>query len=223
MKKICKLLLVAMIFFMAAPINVTVYASEIENDYIVEINDEYVFVDEQGFEHRYFDGEMNPIKVEDLNSYQIKIMSSSNNIRRVPVGPPDTVGVVSASIVNGTRKKVSPDVAGPANITYGESITTTGSITGGLSGSIQARIIKAIEIKLNVSVSYSSSSSANFAISFPVPSGKIGAVYFTPYLSQSNVNYYDVNGNCINVSATLPVITSAGFTDGLYELVTRNA
>ena len=79
-------------------------------------------------------------------------MSSSNNIRRVPFGPPDTVGVVSASIVNGTRKKVSPDVAGPANITYGESITTTGSITGGLSGSIEARIIKAIEINLNVSV-----------------------------------------------------------------------
>ncbi len=25
------------------------------------------------------------------------------------------------------------------------------------------------------------------------------------------------------VAATLPVITSAGFTDGLYELVTRNA
>ena len=37
MKKICKLLLVAMIFFMAAPINVTVYASEIENDYLAEI------------------------------------------------------------------------------------------------------------------------------------------------------------------------------------------
>lgn len=223
MKKICKLLLVAMIVIMVAPINVTVHASEIENDYLTENNDEYVFIDKQGFEHRYFDGEMNPIKIEDLNSYQTRIMNSSNNIRRGPVGPPDTIGVVSASIINGTRKKVSPDVAGQATITYGESITTTGSITGGLSADIETRIIKAIEIKLNVSVSYSSSSSKSFTTSFTVPDGKIGAVYFTPYLTKSNVNYYDVNGNAIYVSATLPVKTSAGFTDGLYELVTRNA
>ena len=64
MKKIFRTFLSLMLIMCIMPIGI----SAEENTYQDSI-DEYVYIDDEGNEHRYFDGNGNPIKIEDLDAY----------------------------------------------------------------------------------------------------------------------------------------------------------
>ena len=218
MKKIFRTFLSLMLIMCIMPIGI----SAEENTYQDSI-DEYVYIDDEGNEHRYFDGNGNPIKIEDLENFNQKKFTTYNEILRGPVGPPDSIFITSSNTIQGARQKVTSDFRGPVTITYAESYTSSGSITVGLSASVEARIFTKIKVEINGSIAWSSSSQTSFSASYNVPANKIGAIYFTPYLSRSSVTYYDSNGDGTLVTATFPITTAAGYTDGLYELITRDA
>ena len=109
----------------------------------------------------------------------------------------------------------------PCSLSYGDSVTTSFSISGSLGASVQSKIFKKIKVEVNVTVAWSSSSTRQFSVSFPVPQGKVGAVYFSPYLTRAVVKYYDNDYNMTQVVATFPNTLSTGFTDGVFELVTK--
>ena len=127
----------------------------------------------------------------------------------------------------GTAKKVTPDVKGPATISYGQSVTITDSFGGDLS--ITGSIKKAIEIGASFGWEHSFASDTTFGLEYDIPSGKTGYVQFKPYYNVSlgilnekifydlhlmHDNYYDAWGQC-------PVETSTGFADGVYELIIK--
>ncbi len=186
--------------------------------------DEYSYVDEDGNIHIYFDAYGNKIKIQDLKKQKYNYQQDNDNIMLTgAVGPANTIGIASSSVVEGSKQKITADFVGPCTIAYGESITKSGTVTGNLSAEIQNKIFNKIKATISVSIAWSSSTSKNFSTTYPVPNNKKGAVYFTPYLSKSNVKYYDGNGNLHNVVATFSVTTSAGFIDGTYELILKNA
>ena len=194
------------------------------DDAISYNKDDYSYVDEDGNIHIYFDVYGNKIKIQDLNKQKYNYQQNKNNIMLTgAVGPANTIGITSSSVVEGSKQKITADFVGPCTIAYGESITKTGSITGNLSAEIQKKIFNKIKATISISIAWSSSTSKTFSTTYPVPNNKTGAIYFTPYLSKSNVKYYDDNGNLHNVVAIFPVTTSAGFIDGKYELILKNA
>ncbi|MES1045496.1 hypothetical protein FOA22_13580 [Heyndrickxia oleronia] len=127
----------------------------------------------------------------------------------------------------GLRKKVSGDALGPATISYGEAATITDSFTGNLVFNYEKYIKSGASFTWN----HTASSLSKFSVSFPVPSGKIGYVGFTPYLNKTWGNSYIDTFNTAHVLISTsnnglvygysPKKTSAGFADGLYALIIK--
>ena len=214
MKKNLMYIMILSLFLAILPVSVSA------NSNLEDTVDEYVLVDADGTEHRYFDVYGNPIKINDLNTHAQNSLSRNNKQFRGPIAP-DTVYIQSSSSITGPRQKVTPDSKGPCSLSYGDSVTTSFSISGSLGASVQSKIFKKIKVEVNVTVAWSSSSTRQFSVSFPVPQGKVGAVYFSPYLTRAVVKYYDNDYNMTQVVATFPNTLSTGFTDGVFELVTK--
>lgn len=124
---------------------------------------------------------------------------------------------------SGTRVKVSPDAQGPTNIGYIETVSTSESFGGSINitAAIKLKIVAAVEAGLDIVWDKTTTSSSSFTIDAYVPSGKIGAIYFTPYLIRYNCVYYNYDGSAFSVYGVEPQKTGGGFTDGLYQLILR--
>ena len=214
MKKNLMYIMILSLFLAILPVSVSA------NSNLEDTVDEYVLVDADGTEHRYFDVYGNPIKINDLNTHAQNSLSRNNKQFRGPIAP-DTVYIQSSSVITGPRQKVTPDSKGPCNLSYGDSVTTNFSISGSLGASVQSKIFKKVKAEVNVTVAWNSSSSSQFSSSYDIPQGKVGAVYFSPYLTRAIVKYYDNDCKMTQVEAKFPNTLSNGFTDGLYELVIK--
>lgn len=107
----------------------------------------------------------NPIKINDLNAHAQSSLSRNNKQFRGPIAP-DTVYIQSSSSITGPRQKVTPDSKGPCNLSYGDSVTTSFSISGSLGASVQSKIFKKIKAEVNVTVAWSSSSARQFSSTY---------------------------------------------------------
>lgn len=121
--------------------------------------------------------------------------------------------------VNGT--KVTPDVVGPATISYGTSATYSASFGGSIS--LNMDMIAAVVNGASVSWSYSASSSQNFGMTFNVASGRIGYIQFKAYWNVSTGRLFEMPlygpGNIYDAWGQCPKVLSNGFADGIYELI----
>lgn len=140
--------------------------------------------------------------------------------RFVQVGSP--VEVYGASI------KVSPSAVGPAEISYGTSVTISDSISCnfGTNSTIRTAISVGATVAWNTSVS----TSAQYTMTYSVPAGKTGYIKFTPsfwkvkgtmYQQRIQTETGDITivGEDPNVEAQTPKKLSNGFADGVYALV----
>ena len=126
----------------------------------------------------------------------------------------------------GTGIKVTPDIVGPATITYGESVSVSEQFGGGIT--ISTEIKKAITAEANFTWNVELSSSANFTVSKDIVAGRTGYVEFRPYLNVTKGTLtkkvihvpegfvvsstdYDAWGQC-------PIMLSSGFADGIYDV-----
>ncbi len=214
MKKNLIYIMILSLFLAVLPVSVSA------NSNLEDTVDEYVLVDDDGTEHRYFDVFGNPIKINDLNTHAKNSLSRNNKQFRGPIAP-DTVYIQSSSVITGPRQKVTPDFKGPCSLSSGQSVTTNFSISGSLGASVQSKIFKKVKAEVNVTIAWNSSSSSQFSSTYNIPQGKVGAVYFSPYLTRAIVKYYDNDCKMTQVEAKFPNTLSSGFTDGIYELVTK--
>ena len=230
MKKLFKVLMVALLI--VASTTIGVHAEENGSKIVEEKDGTSYVLDADGTMHLFFDSQGNRVSAYDamerlsLNDTEsADALSIDSNKMGLLRGNPYAT-VYSSNNMNGTRTKVTADWAGPCNITYGVSVTTTSgwSITGGLNISLTNAIKELIKAAINANGTYneSSSTSSTFSGTYAVPSGKIGAIYFTPYLKNYGVYYLDEYYNYTTFSVKTPIKVN-GFTDGLYELVLRNA
>lgn len=181
---------------------------------------EYEWVDDLGYVHRYYNIDGTPIKFQDLESNIYFLTSMPQPLRGPVTQLTNDVSYSSGSIIRGTRTRVTPYVKGPATISYLESVTTNSSFSIALAAELKTKIFNIASAKLQVNMSKSSSSSKNFAMDFSVPSGKYGAVYFTPLICKVHAVYYDSKGSPSSFVASFPKVIN-GFTDGYYEVITK--
>ena len=189
MKKISQTIIATVIAMFTLFTPIRVFASDDTSDNL------YEYIDSQGKTHTFFD-----VLGNQLSIYEVEeLMKEKTENTVVPYGVVypyrDKVLVNSYSVQYGTRRKMTPDVKGPATITYLTSITTTSTYTVNFGVDINTRIFKEVAIKFGVSYTQSSTSLTSFSPSFSVPSGKIGAVYFTPKLYTVTCTYVDNSGD----------------------------
>ncbi|QRG87034.1 hypothetical protein [Bulleidia sp. zg-1006] len=201
--------------------NFRTYAIENQKNLPLET---YSYVDNKGHTHQYFDIYGNPVTIERaktlLNS-KMNFQEEIPSIKRVPVYPfTNTVLVTSHYQGSGSRVKVTPDVRGPATLTYGRVVTTSSGYSVNFGAEINLKIFKAVALKFGVSYTRSSTSAESFGAHFGIPSGKIGAVYFTPFLYVGNCKYIDSHGRGTATRVYFPKKLGS-FTDGLYEVILR--
>ncbi|MGI6180565.1 MAG: hypothetical protein ACOYIE_00645 [Agathobaculum sp.] len=114
------------------------------------------------------------------------------------------------------RKKVTPDVMGPAVLNYAESCTFTRTYSAGVSASIA----NAVSVTLGAAASSTNNTSVSY--NYDVPDGKIGYIQFTPRIKTSFGRIQTLSGGSVSSSSSLtvydPVIANS-FCDGLYQLI----
>lgn len=130
--------------------------------------------------------------------------------------------------VNSSRKyyrddlyaRVSQVVESPGQITTGFAYTYSAeySFQAGLTATTS--VIEAISAA--ITLVESASTQTNYSFSFAVPTGKFGAVYFTPmYRESTGIMEEFKNWGYSTYSATVyDPVKLGSFADGLYELVT---
>lgn len=126
----------------------------------------------------------------------------------------------------GTGLKVTPDVVGPATLTYGESFTISAGYGSDLTLTSEAK--NAIAVNAGYSWNASLSSCSNFSIAKEIPAGRTGYIEFKPYyyvsegiLTATRVQIpsgfvlsstdYEAWGQC-------PMRLASGFADGIYSV-----
>lgn len=125
----------------------------------------------------------------------------------------------SQKYVGGARK-ITHDVRGPANITYGHSIGTT--VTNQFSTSISSEQLK---IQQNSGISWTKSVSLEYKSTRPVEKGKTAYVAFKPYYTQVNgqLKSFNTSGQMVGSKSAYgrsPRKTAIG-CDGLEYMVYR--
>lgn len=127
----------------------------------------------------------------------------------------------SKSTYKGTRIKLTSDAKGPCTLSFEGSKTFTDSFSSTISGSLTLKEMFIAEVEVSVGVSWTSSASISYKqnISYSIPSGKTGAIYFTPYYIQYNCTYFNNSGYASSVYGRSPKKTATGFNDGLFEVV----
>ena len=173
-KKIITAVLATLMLLIVLPTKVL--AEETENN----ITDEYKYTDLDGKTHQYYDVHGNPLTISEVEQLmQPKLVSLEIQPTRVPIYPEaDVVLVNSYYETTGTRKQITPTIAGPATLTYGQSVTESSSISVNFGAEINSRIFRALALRFGVTFTRTSSSNERFDAAFPIPAGKKGAVFF---------------------------------------------
>ena len=126
----------------------------------------------------------------------------------------------------GSAQKCTPDVVGPASLSYGQSFSVTNSF--GASISLNSGAQRAIKAGATFSWSISLSTASNFGLVYTVPANMTGYVRFRPYYNVTkgtlSITYLQ-DGKLLGVEkysvwGQSPIKTASGFADGKYELVT---
>lgn len=195
-----------------------------ENTYtIVNENGKQVIVDNEGYFHIYFDNHGNELDAQSA----LEIISDFN--KEIQVYSPKAVvypyqnemHYSSKSNYTGSRIKLTADSVGPCTISYSRGKTVTEEFSSNISGSVTLKNMLIAEVQASVGVSWSKSLSVTSteAVSYNIPSGKTGAIYFTPYYVQYNCTYYNSDGKASSVYGRCPKKLGTGFCDGLFEMI----
>lgn len=126
----------------------------------------------------------------------------------------------------GPAEKCTPDVVGPATISYGNQISTTTQWSASISLGWQAK--DTIEAGASFGWNKSSSSNTSFGLSFDVVAGKTGYVTFRPRYNTTEgtlrartyQNYKLIFDNSYEIKGHSPKKLPTGFTDGIFALKT---
>ena len=208
-KKIITAVLATLMLLIVLPTKVL--AEETENN----------ITDLDGKTHQYYDVHGNPLTISEVEQLmQPKLVSLEIQPTRVPIYPEaDVVLVNSYYETTGTRKQITPTIAGPATLTYGQSVSESSSISVNFGAEINSRIFRALALRFGVTYTHTSSSSEEFGAVFPIPAGKKGAVFFTPEFYSGYCTYVDTNYQGTGTYVSFPKMNGV-FTAGLYELIT---
>lgn len=126
----------------------------------------------------------------------------------------------------GSGIKVTADVAGPADLTYGESASISQSFGGEISitSTIKSKIQSGASFNWNTSLQ----SSAQFSLTISIPSGKTGYVQFRPRynVTEGTLTQYVTTDSIVetykyDVWGQSPIKLATGFADGIYERILR--
>ncbi len=157
-------------------------------DYVIQYDDYYQvnkIVYSNGQEDVYFDAHGAPINAEDFLSMTFDHRNSElPESLRAPVipGEPNSAIIRNYWESYGSEYQVSPwaqNDYGGVSISASIPITSSYSHTGSIGANGVAVIIGKI-IDLGYEFNYSSSSQTGVTISFAIPLGKRGCIYFTP-------------------------------------------
>ena len=214
-KKIITAVLATLMLLIVLPTRVL--AEETENN----ITDEYKYTDLDGKTHQYYDVHGNPLTISEVEQLmQPKLVSLEIQPTRVPIYPEADVVLVNSSYeTTGTRRQVSPSVVGPATLTYGQSVSVSSSIGVNFGAEINSRIFRALALRFGVTYTQTTTSNTSFGAAFPVPAGKTGAIYFTPFLYSGYCTYVDTNYQGTGTYVSFPKMNGV-FAAGVYELIT---
>ncbi len=128
----------------------------------------------------------------------------------------------------GNAEKVTPDVVGPATVSYGNTITVSESFGGGLNLTVNLK--KKISAGASFNWNISLSTNTSFGVSYNVPAGKTGYIQFKPRLDVTKGHLYEkfyFNGALQSTTdmgecwGACPKKLSSGFADGTYELILK--
>lgn len=210
----------------ACSVNHAAKAAETDDFYHIEGN---VIIDTEGNRYSCFfrtgQGEMDLEEaLEMLNQTQVqeipKVNTGYGNICQplYLVGPDEEVTLTSIETHSlGDAKRITPEMIGPGTLSKTVSTTVSSSLTTSVSVGITAKlaIFAEVEAECGVAIQNGTASTDTFAMSFPVSSGKIAAIYFRPYYVVATGNV----GRAI-FSAAYPQ-TINGYADGIFYLVER--
>lgn len=136
---------------------------------------------------------------------------------RAPVDPNDIqFNLVSSSVVSGTKTRCSPEAEGPCTISNSTKVSSSSTWSVTVSASYKPIIISKIEAELGISYAKSSTTSKTFTVTYNVPSGRIGSVYFTPYFYLIKFAYTEPTYGYRTLTTKTPK-TVDGYTDGLFQ------
>ncbi len=128
----------------------------------------------------------------------------------------------------GSPKKVTPDIIGPATISYGSSATISEAFGATISATFQVK--EAIKVGASITPwNKTVSSAAQFGATFPVDSGRTAYVQFVPYLDVSVGNlkgifmtdFGDIE-QIVDYGSSwgaTPQKLDNGWADGAYQLI----
>lgn len=211
------------IFSLVTPINAIQNSQNNLGYTIVTENGKEYLADENGALHIFYTSsgdELSPLNALNMLTSTKKVKNYENT-KGIEYPFENEVILGKSYQINGKREKVTPDVDGPAKISSGSSITSSSTWSGNISVTVESLLFSKIKVQLGGSYARTSSSCTSFGLEYSIPSGRIGAVYFTPYYWHFDAVYYDSNGNPLDIYAETPVVLPNGFTDGLYELVLK--
>ena len=120
----------------------------------------------------------------------------------------------------GDRVRVTPYCAGPCTISYGQSTTTGSSFScsASLSATIKSIFVSEVTGTFGLEWNTYSSSSTSFGVTYSIPAGSTGAIYFRPRIRRYYGYYYDGSSTRYSMSGDCP-LKIGNFTDGLYEVI----
>ena len=228
MKRFMKSLrvIISMVLVLAMLGGSSVFAAE-SGYYITDDQGVECYVDELGYLHSYYDVSGNPIPASiarfELDSELTMcggLIPGMNNQPNYQVTDYD-VYLLSQTQYYGSCIKVTPDCAGPCTINMGSSVTKNWAWSVEISATAKDVAKLLLDLNFGIKIENSVSSNTSFGVSFPVPEGKIGAVYFSPKLLDVTVIVDDdINNSSTTTTCTSGVKLINGFADGLYQLIT---
>ncbi|MGN1399529.1 MAG: hypothetical protein ACI4WG_06000 [Erysipelotrichaceae bacterium] len=140
---------------------------------------------------------------------------------RAPVDPLDpNVDLISNTVVYGTKARVCPEFEGPCSISNSTSVTSSSSWSITVSASYKPLIIAQLEGELSISYLGESSYTNTFTVTYNVPEGKIGTIYFQPAYYNTKFTYYEPTYGTRTCILKTPKIVN-GYTDGIYSYSER--
>lgn len=153
--------------------------------------------------------------------YLSTVAISAEEPLRGPVDPLNpNVNLISNTITYGTKSRVCPESVGPCTISNSISITSSSSWSITVSASYKPLIIEQLEGQIAISYLGESSQSHTFTVTYEVPSGKIGSIYFQPAFYNTKFTYYEPAYGTRSCTLKTPKMIY-GYTDGIFSYADR--
>lgn len=218
------LLVMSLIIGSVMPVNaMNEENTETEAEY--HIQEDYI-VDNEGHKYsNFFNSSGEEVSLEealDLLNGEVNNQTNSVNNSNSRAAVSVVNGVTLKSVTNkyvGNAKKITQDVAGPMDVSYTVSTTSSASISGSFSATAKNLIFKVVDAEVSVSITGSSAKTESVTVSASVSSGKTGAIYFKPYYLKATGTYSNDGGaTSQSFTAYYPRLLSNGFADGLFYL-----